>query len=524
MDEKVSARSSSTNDCDSIRKQSKKFSLDSRSKVTLLSSSGSNKTANLTSMNQSISSAKNSDERCSLNNNTAKNICDQNVQVPIIKQQSNRKTLAAVDENANDLISKEQTKCQQESKLANSNNNQQPIIVLDDDDNDNDHNHSDILLHDPSDNGKLSSPSSESAKTSKMMAVVDDSKDKQQSSSNDEECIESKSSNHHHQTSDNKSIIANGRINNMATKLLSENHHSHNIVDSASDTHGESDKTESESDESTSMTNQRCDWEQQQQQSNINQTAKSDNVSTPSRSPKHLLPKKEALTLTCSNVTSTSVRLKWHFSNPNEQQYQQGGTEQQTKRNYIVDMLLTNNHNQSSTNDDATNTMSPTTTSTKMVHQGPNTSYKVTHLQSQQEYTFRVRTSTETCWLVSNCLTIVTPESTPSFNNRHRNRNNSKQLHHHHNHSSTMTCASPSSQQQQQQLVYHQNQLINTHHDQKHHTNKSQLIASASDLLLNPTNVILSADQGYAIILVVVFTIISLIVAVLINHLLANHW
>ncbi|OTF79107.1 hypothetical protein BLA29_012253, partial [Euroglyphus maynei] len=173
--------------------------------------------------------------------------------------------------------------------------------------------------------------------------VVNDSNDK--SSSNDEECIESKSSNpHHDDESDNKSIIANGRIN----KLSSENHHSsHNIGDSASDTHDESDKTESESDESTSlMTNDRCDWQQQQQQqqqnhSDKNELAKSDNVvSTPSRSPKHLLPKREALTLTFSNVTSTSVRLKWHFNNQNEQlQYcQQGsGGEQHAKRNYIVD-------------------------------------------------------------------------------------------------------------------------------------------------------------------------------------------
>lgn len=224
----------------------------------------------------------------------------------------------------------------------------------------------------------------------------------------------------------------------------------------------ETDKTESESEENK----------------------ENSSICSPMRSPKHLLPKVEALTLICTNVTSSSVRLKWNFSQPGEYPEQ--------KRHYIVDQLLNNQSTDESP-------------STRMAHQGPNTSCRVGHLQSQHEYMFRVRTSTDTAWLVSNILTVVTPESTPSFNRNGRRTN--KQLHH------QVT--------QQQQLIYQQQQQLLQHQHIMEQEKQKQLLACNGDLT---NSSVMSTDRGYAFLLLLVFTIISLIMAVLINHFLGNHW
>lgn len=117
-------------------------------------------------------------------------------------------------------------------------------------------------------------------------------------------------------------------------------------------------------------------------------------VNPPLRSPRHLLPKIEAISLVYVVQTSHSVRLKWCIA-------QQGHevNELEPKKLFIVDMLRGNIED------------SP---STKIVYQGSNGTCRVSHLQPQKEYTFRVRLNTETAVLTSNLLTVFTPEPASS--------------------------------------------------------------------------------------------------------------
>ncbi|KPL97245.1 hypothetical protein QR98_0002480 [Sarcoptes scabiei] len=238
----------------------------------------------------------------------------------------------------------------------------------------------------------------------------------------------------------------------------------------------ETDKTESESDE-----NKECL-----------------NVTSTSLIPKHSLPKIEALALFCSATSSTSVRLKWNFINPND--YPESIA---TKRNYIVDLMLksqqTNQHETISSN-------------WRMGYQGSSTSCRIGHLQPQNDYLFRVQTYTPTESLISNILTVSTAAlSQPGSYNRSGGRRTNKQLH------QQVT--------QQQQLILHQQQQLLQHQHlmerEKQKQLRQQQRSNSNDSLIPA---VVNADQGYALLLVAIFTIISLIVAVFINHTLGNHW
>lgn len=194
------------------------------------------------------------------------------------------------------------------------------------------------------------------------------------------------------------------------------------------------------------------------------------------RSPKHLLPKIEMINLTYSFLTSNSVRLKWAFNNCNELS--------DHKKHYIVDMLL--NKPEDSPN-------------TRMVHQGHTTSCRISHLHPQQEYTFRIRTSTETAILVSNHLTIITPEPPAINSSKSIGRKSKQQSQQHH------------VQQHQQQLFHH-----NQHQQQRQISGEEQDSASRFGAALSP-------DQRFALLILLGFTFFALVVAVLIQNLLSSN-
>lgn len=199
------------------------------------------------------------------------------------------------------------------------------------------------------------------------------------------------------------------------------------------------------------------------------------------RSPKHLLPKIEAINLTSSQLTPTSVRLKWYLTSEQQPADQ--------KKHYIVDMLRAKP-------DDSPNS--------KMVHQGHTTNCRILHLQPLQEYTFRVRTSTDTAVLLSNLLTVVTPE--PALvSSKGTGRKSKQQL----------------QQQllQQQQQIIQQQQLLQQHYhqDQGHHSTADQCDSGG---LFTPA---LSTDQRFALLILLGFTFFALIMAVFIQNLLSSN-
>ena len=199
---------------------------------------------------------------------------------------------------------------------------------------------------------------------------------------------------------------------------------------------------------------------------------------SPQRSPKHLLPQLQLLNLTYISLTANTVKLKWqqqqpHSSNDQLQLYQ---------KHYVVEMLLNNKlENSSETNN-------RNFAASRIVYQGHSTNCRILHLSSQQQYSFRVRTTSDEHLVVSNVLTITTPEQPLNTTKSHKKVKQLMQY----------------QQQQQQQQVNSQS---------KQHSNEQQ------NQITDDEEPAVSSDQRCAIVLLLLFTLFALIVAVIIHHL-----
>jgi hypothetical protein len=201
--------------------------------------------------------------------------------------------------------------------------------------------------------------------------------------------------------------------------------------------------------------------------------------SSPQRSPKHLLPQLQLLNLTYTSLTANTVKLKWTYSQPHSLQ------DQLYAKHYVVEMLL----NKSCTENISQNC--------RIVYQGHSNNCRISHLSSQQQYSFRVRTTSEEHLVVSNILTITTPEQQP-ISNKYNKKSKQQLL---------------QQQIQQQQHQIHQQQILL---QQQQQLQEQQSRVNESD---EPA---ISSDQRCAILILLLFTLFALIVAVLIQHLLTD--
>ncbi|RWS15123.1 hypothetical protein B4U79_17241 [Dinothrombium tinctorium] len=202
---------------------------------------------------------------------------------------------------------------------------------------------------------------------------------------------------------------------------------------------------------------------------------------SPHRSPKHLLPQLQVWNLTYTSLTATTVKLKWTSQPANNSQ-----SSISIPRHYMVEMILTKSNG---------NNGSPVP-ATRIVYQGSLSSCRVSHLNSQQQYSFRVRIVSENHLLVSNVLTITTPEQPL---NKHHKRSKQQSL-------------QQQIQQQQQQLL--QQQLL-LHQQQQQH--EADVRNKEPEEQSNE-----KSDQRCAIVILLSFTVIAVIVAYLIQQLLTE--
>jgi len=202
-------------------------------------------------------------------------------------------------------------------------------------------------------------------------------------------------------------------------------------------------------------------------------------VESVQRSPKHLLPQLQLLNLTYTSLTANTVKLKWTYSQPHSSQ------DKLYAKHYVVEMLL---------NKLITENMSQ---NCRVVYQGHSNNCRISHLTSQQQYSFRVRTTCEEHLVVSNALTITTPEQQP-ISNKYNKKSKQQLL---------------QQQIQQQQHQIHQQQLLL---QQQQHLQEQQSRVNDSD---EPA---ITSDQRCAILLLLLFTLFALIVAVLIQQLLTD--
>ncbi|RWS31576.1 hypothetical protein B4U80_12849 [Leptotrombidium deliense] len=100
---------------------------------------------------------------------------------------------------------------------------------------------------------------------------------------------------------------------------------------------------------------------------------------SPHRSPKHLLPQVQVWNLTYTSLTATTVKLKWTLQQPASSQ------SVAIPRHYMVEMILTKSNGSDGSPQPAT----------RIVYQGSLSSCRISHLNSQQQYAFRVRTASE---------------------------------------------------------------------------------------------------------------------------------
>lgn len=154
--------------------------------------------------------------------------------------------------------------------------------------------------------------------------------------------------------------------------------------------------------------------------------------SSPQRSPKHLLPQIQVFCLNYTSLTATSVKLKWineqgHHNNYHHSHHHfqsssyGGGSILSETRHYMVEMMKLNRSNAKN------GTVTPTT---RIVYQGTQASCRVSHLTPSEQYSFRVRSSENNHQLVSNVLTVVTPEHQPvnKHHKRSRTQNSNQQI------------------------------------------------------------------------------------------------
>ncbi|XP_015784367.1 uncharacterized protein LOC107361930 [Tetranychus urticae] len=214
---------------------------------------------------------------------------------------------------------------------------------------------------------------------------------------------------------------------------------------------------------------------------------------SPQRSPKHLLPQIQVFCLTYTSLTATSVKLKWineqghhnnHHSHHHTPSSSYGSLISET-RHYMVEMMKSNAKN---------GTVTPTT---RIVYQGTQASCRVSHLTPSEQYSFRVRLSENNHQLVSNVLTLVTPEHQP-VNKRQRSRaQNSNQQ---------VQLSLESSQKQQH---FNQNQEQAAFRQQESLNNK-----------IDGETRIIRSEQKCAIVIISLVSVLAVILACIIHNLL----
>lgn len=222
---------------------------------------------------------------------------------------------------------------------------------------------------------------------------------------------------------------------------------------------------------------------------------------SPQRSPKHLLPQVQCLNLTYTALTASSVKLKWtHLAKELSEAAAEVGKESLFARQYSVEMV----HNRgvgggsaggsTNGNDSASssNNNSPVPT-TRIVYQGTMNNCRVAHLNCQQQYSFRVRTVQDERAFVSNLLTITTPEQPQTKHKKSKQHFLQQQL--------------------QQQLQFQQQLLLHSQHQQGHEQHSQCEEEEEAD----PAE---RSDQRCAIIILLVFTLIAVVVAVMIQQLM----
>ncbi|XP_074594460.1 uncharacterized protein LOC141849854 [Brevipalpus obovatus] len=226
---------------------------------------------------------------------------------------------------------------------------------------------------------------------------------------------------------------------------------------------------------------------------------------SPQRSPKHLLPKIQVFTLVYTSLTATSVKLKWTYdqtssvdnltssasSNP------LGPSLLNETRHFMVEMMKNNQTSVKS------GSVMPTT---RIVYQGIQTSCRISHLSPQEQYSFRVRTYHDDHLLISNALTLITPEQQTLKHRKSKSQTLQHQLHSH--------------SESQKQHISHQDTLqTGSNHHHPHHYHSQQQVTSHEENEDDSSDI---SDQKCAIMIISLFIVAAIVVACLINHLLTD--
>ena len=247
---------------------------------------------------------------------------------------------------------------------------------------------------------------------------------------------------------------------------------------------------------------------------------------TKSSPSKHTLPQVQLLSLTYTALTATSVKLKWNLdanqTHPLVSNLIQKRGGNLFTHHFMVEMIHTksslpplNSAADTGTSSDAsrdagseriasrtTEDSSPTPV-VRIVYQGPANNCRVSHLNHSQQYSFRVRTSLENeHLLVSNLLTITTPEQ-------------SKHKHKHSKHHSTLQ-----EQVKEQQKMIEKQLLFHSQHS--HHSSEGTQGSGRSRPEPDPVDSAEKSDQQRAIFILVLFTGVALVIAVLIQQFLTS--
>jgi preprotein translocase subunit SecF len=135
----------------------------------------------------------------------------------------------------------------------------------------------------------------------------------------------------------------------------------------------------------------------------------------------------------------------------------------------------------------------------RIVYQGHSANCRISHLTCQQQYSFRVRTTShdDSHLVVSNLLTITTPEQQPGNANKNHKKNKQQTL--------QQQIQLQQQQIQQQQLLLQQQQLQGNVANNKEKDGPR-----------------LSSDQRWAILILLLFSSFAVIIAVLIEHFFTN--
>lgn len=204
------------------------------------------------------------------------------------------------------------------------------------------------------------------------------------------------------------------------------------------------------------------------------------------------LPQIQLLNLTYTALTATSVKLKWNLQSTGTDQHpvllllQEKASGGLFAHHFVAEMLINSpNKGVASPNKEWTET----NVLSRTVYQGNSTTCRVLHLQCAQQYSFRVRTVIDHHSLVSNLLTITTPEQALNAKPKHKG----KQPHNH-------------------QHTHEQDQQSKT--PEKHTENhvSAPEVSDQSEC---------KDDQKRAVLILLSFTGFALLVAVLIQHLLS---